>query len=74
MSFGCERSCSIPWRVSNFNIYVPQGLIYNIITHVYICIYLHGLRRLRVYIAKRHNNIIEECTWKSINRGSHIIT
>ena len=28
MSFGCERSCSSPWRVSNFNGNVPQGGIY----------------------------------------------
>ena len=28
MLFGCERSCSIPWRVSNFNSTVPQGGIY----------------------------------------------
>ena len=28
MSFGCERSCSSPWRVSNFNSKVPQGGIY----------------------------------------------
>ena len=25
MSFGCERSCSSPRRVSNFNSKVPQG-------------------------------------------------
>ena len=25
MSFGGERSCSSPWRVSNFNSNVPQG-------------------------------------------------
>ena len=25
MSFGCERSCSSPRRVSNFNSNVPQG-------------------------------------------------
>ena len=28
MSFGCERSCSSPRRVSNFNSKVPQGGIY----------------------------------------------
>ena len=28
MSFGCERSCSSPRRVSNFNSKVPQGDIY----------------------------------------------
>ena len=28
MSFGCERSCSSPRRVSNFNSNVPQGGIY----------------------------------------------
>ena len=28
MLLGCERSCSIPWRVSNFNSTVPQGGIY----------------------------------------------
>ena len=28
MSFGCERSCSGPRRVSNFNRKVPQGGIY----------------------------------------------
>ena len=28
MSFGCERSCSSPQRVSNFNSNVPQGGIY----------------------------------------------
>ena len=28
MSFGCERSCSSHWRVSNFNSKVPQGGIY----------------------------------------------
>ena len=28
MSFGCERSCSSPRRVSNFNCKVPQGGIY----------------------------------------------
>ena len=28
MSFGCERSCSSPRRVSNFNSEVPQGGIY----------------------------------------------
>ena len=28
MSFGCERSCSSPWRVSNFNSNVPQVGIY----------------------------------------------
>ena len=28
MSFGCERSCSSPGRVSNFNSKVPQGGIY----------------------------------------------
>ena len=28
MSFGCERSCSSPRRVSNFNNNVPQGDIY----------------------------------------------
>ena len=28
MSFGCERSCSSPPRVSNFNSNVPQGGIY----------------------------------------------
>ena len=26
MSFGCERSCSSPRRVSNFNSNVPQGV------------------------------------------------
>ena len=26
MSFGCERSCSSPRRVSNFNCNVPQGI------------------------------------------------
>ena len=31
MSFGCERSCSSPRRVSNFNNNVPQGGIY---THI----------------------------------------
>ena len=25
VSFGCEHSCSSPWRVSNFNSNVPQG-------------------------------------------------
>ena len=29
MSFGCERSCSSPRRVSNFNSNVPQGGIYS---------------------------------------------
>ena len=28
MSFGCERSCSSPRRVSHFNSKVPQGGIY----------------------------------------------
>ena len=28
VSFGCERSCSSPRRVSNFNSNVPQGGIY----------------------------------------------
>ena len=28
MSFGCERSCSSPWRVSNLNSNVPKGGIY----------------------------------------------
>ena len=28
MSFGCERSCSSPRRVSNFNSKEPQGGIY----------------------------------------------
>ena len=28
VSFGCERSCSSPRRVSNFNRKVPQGGIY----------------------------------------------
>ena len=28
MSFGCERSCSSPRRVTNFNSNVPQGGIY----------------------------------------------
>ena len=28
MSYGCKRSCSGPWRVSNFNSNVPQGGIY----------------------------------------------
>ena len=28
MSFGCERSCSSPQRVSNFNSNVPHGGIY----------------------------------------------
>ena len=28
MSFGCERNCSSPRRVSNFNSKVPQGGIY----------------------------------------------
>ena len=28
MSFGCERSCSSPRRVSNLNSKVPQGGIY----------------------------------------------
>ena len=28
MSFGCERSCFSPRRVSNFNSKVPQGGIY----------------------------------------------
>ena len=28
MSFGCERSCSSPRKVSNFNSKVPQGGIY----------------------------------------------
>ena len=28
MSFGCERSCSSPRRVSNVNSKVPQGGIY----------------------------------------------
>ena len=28
MSSGCERSCSSPRRVSNFNSKVPQGGIY----------------------------------------------
>ena len=28
MSFGCERSCSSPRRVSNFNSNAPQGGIY----------------------------------------------
>ena len=28
MLFGCERSCSSPWRVSNFNSTVPQWGIY----------------------------------------------
>ena len=28
VSFGCERSCSSPRRVSNFNSKVPQGGIY----------------------------------------------
>ena len=28
MSFGCERSCLSPRRVSNFNSNVPQGGIY----------------------------------------------
>ena len=28
MSFGCERSCSSPRRVSSFNSKVPQGGIY----------------------------------------------
>ena len=28
MSCGCERSCSSPRRVSNFNSKVPQGGIY----------------------------------------------
>ena len=28
MSFGCERSCSSPRRVSNFNSNVPSGGIY----------------------------------------------
>ena len=28
VSFGCERSCSSPQRVSNFNSKVPQGGIY----------------------------------------------
>ena len=28
MSFGCERSCSSPRRVSNSNSKVPQGGIY----------------------------------------------
>ena len=28
MSFDCERSCSSPRRVSNFNSKVPQGGIY----------------------------------------------
>ena len=28
MSFGCQRSCSSPRRVSNFNREVPQGGIY----------------------------------------------
>ena len=32
MSFGCERSCSSPHRVSNFNSKVPQGGIYPHIT------------------------------------------
>ena len=32
MSFGCERSCSSPRRVSNFNSKVPQGGIYPYIT------------------------------------------
>ena len=25
LSFGCERCCSSPWRVSNFNSKEPQG-------------------------------------------------
>ena len=32
MSFGCERSCSSPRTVSNFNSKVPQGGIYPYIT------------------------------------------
>ena len=28
MLFGCERSCSSPRRISNFNSKVPQGGIY----------------------------------------------
>ena len=28
MSFGCERSCSSNWRVSNYNSKVLQGGIY----------------------------------------------
>ena len=28
MSFGCECSCSSPWRVSNFNSRVTHGGIY----------------------------------------------
>ena len=48
MSFGCERSCSSPRRVSNFNSKVPQGGIY---PHIK---FERDMRRGRVF---RHTSI-----------------
>ena len=47
MSFGCERSCSSPRRVSNFNSNVPQGGIYPHINFERDPLHIFELERLR---------------------------
>ena len=44
MSFGCERSCSSPRRVSHFKSNIPQGDIY---PHIKFEIYTLNIFRVR---------------------------